>query len=95
MLKMQEIMGGFRKGVDTIGTLKVENTLDYSQGIDMLPKSDVIKYLLDGGSSVVIRPSGTEPKLKAYISIIANDKKEATAEEQVVLKDIERYLQKR
>ena len=32
-----------------------------------LPKSDVIKFFLDNGETITIRPSGTEPKLKAYI----------------------------
>ena len=89
MLKMQEIMGKFREKMNTIGDFNVENTLDYSQGLESLPKSDVIKYLLDGGSSVVIRPSGTEPKLKAYISVIAKDKNEATTKEKRIIQEIE------
>ena len=92
MLKMQEIMGHFREEVNTIGRLKVENTLDYSQGLDGLPKSDVIKYLLEGGSSVVIRPSGTEPKLKTYISVIGNDRASAEIIEAEIKNTLEQKM---
>ena len=56
--KMQEIMAEFRNGLDTIGPKKVENVLDYEKGLDGLPKSDVLKYLLEDQCSVVVRPSG-------------------------------------
>ena len=73
-----------REGVDAIGGLKVEKTIDYINGIDGLPKSDVIRFILEGGSSVVIRPSGTEPKLKAYISVIGDNNVEVhIIEEQI------------
>ena len=77
MAKMQEIMAGFHKGVDEIAGLKVIETQDYSAGLNGLPKSDVLKYLLEGNCSVVVRPSGTEPKLKMYISVSAEDKAKA------------------
>ena len=75
--KMQEIMKSFRQGVDSFAGLKVEKCLDYSQGLDGLPKSDVLKYLLAGNCSVVVRPSGTEPKLKVYLSVCAPNREEA------------------
>ncbi len=75
--KMQGIMASFREGISELGGKKVLTCLDYSKGIDGLPKSDVLKYLLEGDCSVVIRPSGTEPKLKAYVSVSATDKKAA------------------
>ena len=75
--KMQEIMKSFRQGVDSFAGLKVEKCLDYSQGLDGLPKSDVLKYQLAGNCSVVVRPSGTEPKLKVYLSVCAPNREEA------------------
>ena len=42
---------------------------DYSTGIGDLPKSNVLKFFLKGGSWIVVRPSGTEPKLKMYYSV--------------------------
>lgn len=76
MAKMQEIMKGFHGGLDEIGCAKVLRTEDYSVGLNGLPKSDVLKYYTSTGS-VVVRPSGTEPKLKTYISITAEDKEKA------------------
>lgn len=81
MHTMKGIMTKFRKGMDYIGKRKIINCLDYSCGIDNLPVSDVLKYELEDRCSVVIRPSGTEPKLKVYISVCGNSMTEAEAEE--------------
>ncbi len=90
--KMQSIMARFHEGLDEIGPKKVLTTLDYSKGLDGLPKSDVLKYLLDGNCSVVVRPSGTEPKLKTYISISAADKETAGAIEEKVVEALNIYF---
>ena len=79
--RMRDIMSSFRKGLSDIGGYKVEKCVDYSLGIDGLPSSDVIKFYLEGGSSVVVRPSGTEPKLKTYISVKGSDRVSAAAAE--------------
>lgn len=44
-----------------------------------LPQSDVLRYYLEGGTTISIRPSGTEPKCKIYFGIISDNKKEAQA----------------
>ncbi|MCD7758115.1 MAG: phospho-sugar mutase [Bacteroides uniformis] len=90
--KMESIMAKFHEGVSEIGPKKVLTTLDYSKGLDGLPKSDVLKYLLDGNCSVVVRPSGTEPKLKTYISISAKDKEAAAEMEQNVVEALKVYF---
>lgn len=90
--KMQEIMKKFHAGVDKFGSKKVETVLDYSQGLNGLPKSDVLKYLLEGKSSVVIRPSGTEPKLKVYISISAESMSAAKTVEQEIADQMNHYM---
>ncbi len=75
--KMQAIMKDFRSQKRELCGLKIEKCLDYSEGIDGLPKSDVLKFYLEGNCSLVVRPSGTEPKLKIYISISAESEDEA------------------
>ncbi|MEG0408095.1 MAG: hypothetical protein RR623_04405, partial [Bacilli bacterium] len=74
--KMQEIMNAFRSNNEILG-LDIKDVIDYSNGIDGLPKSNVIKLLLNDGSTIVVRPSGTEPKLKIYISNINDNKEKA------------------
>ena len=90
--KMQEIMAAFRRGISSFGGRKVEKLLDYSQGLEGLPKSDVLKFLLEGGCSLVVRPSGTEPKLKLYLSVTAEDAQNALAVEQGILEDAGKYF---
>ena len=71
--KMQKIMANLRNDpLDKINDVKIEKYNDYSLGIDGLPKSDVLKYFLKDGSTIVVRPSGTEPKLKMYISLLTD-----------------------
>ena len=90
--KMQEIMKSFRNGLESIGPKKVNKCLDYAEGLDGLPKSDVLKYLLDDNCSVVVRPSGTEPKLKTYISVSAKDMGEAERIEGEIAKVLEEMM---
>lgn len=90
--KMQDIMKEFHKGLDVIGGKKVVETLDYSKGLNGLPKSDVLKYMLEGNCSVVVRPSGTEPKLKTYISVSAENKEEAEALEKKMQESLKDYF---
>lgn len=93
MEKMQKIMIRFHEGFAYIGGKKVERILDYRKGLDGLPKSDVLKFLLEDNCSVVVRPSGTEPKLKTYISISANDRKSAVEMEQKILAEWKGYFE--
>lgn len=90
--KMQGIMAAFRQGISTFGGKAVEKVLDYSAGLEGLPKADVLKFYLDGGTTLVVRPSGTEPKLKLYLSVTAKDEAEAARIEQAILNDAEVYF---
>ena len=90
--KMQRIMALFRQGIQSFGGLRVEKVLDYSLGLDGLPKSDVLKFLLEGGCSLVVRPSGTEPKLKLYLSVTAEDAQAAAVIETSILAEAGQYF---
>ena len=92
--RMQEIMKTFRNGVSSFGGKKVVGLLDYAEGLDGLPKSDVLKFLLEGDSSVVIRPSGTEPKIKVYISVSAKNRETAKEEEREIAGELEKRFGK-
>lgn len=91
MEKMNSIMAGFHEGLDQIAGQKILRTEDYSVGLNGLPKSDVLKFYTDK-CSVVIRPSGTEPKLKAYISVTADDRAAAERIEKAIMSDLEKKL---
>ncbi|AXU54657.1 TPA: phospho-sugar mutase [Clostridioides difficile] len=65
--KIKEMMLYFRSvKIDNVADVKVDKILDYKDGVDDLPKSDVLKFLLEDDSWIAIRPSGTEPKIKFY-----------------------------
>ena len=76
--KMQSIMQSIRE-TDRIGSHRITHRDDYINGKDGLPPSNVIKFRLDDNITVVVRPSGTEPKIKIYISALA-DTREIAAE---------------
>ena len=82
MLEMREIMNKFRQLKDSFGDYKIQSVKDYAEGIDGLPKSNVLKFFLEDHCSIVIRPSGTEPKLKVYLSIMSKDGKSAQRKEE-------------
>lgn len=92
--KMQEIMKIFHsevgegRRIEDFAGKKIHTVLDYSRGLDGLPKSDVLKYLMEENCSVVVRPSGTEPKLKTYISVCAPDRNEAVEIERKITEQL-------
>lgn len=90
--KMQDIMRKLRGGIQEFGGKKVVNLLDYNLGLDGLPKSDVLKFLLEDNCSIVVRLSGTEPKLKMYISVSADKKEAAEKIEAQICTSAEEYL---
>lgn len=91
--KMKKIMGIVRSGAACVAGHKVIECLDYADGINGLPKSDVVKYKLDNQCSVILRPSGTEPKLKVYISACSETKAEACLETERISCDIQQKIE--
>lgn len=67
-LKIKEIMATMRnQSLGEINGSPIIRLDDFEKGVDGFPKSDVLKYYLEDGSWIALRPSGTEPKLKIYI----------------------------
>ncbi len=90
MEKMANIMDTLRADAPTeIGGFKVTAVSDYKasktvftdggEEVIDLPKSNVLAFALENGNKVIVRPSGTEPKIKAYITAIGNSKADAAA----------------
>lgn len=96
--KMQDIMKTFHNEVgeglkiESIAGKRIHTVLDYSKGLNGLPKSDVLKYLMEGNCSVVVRPSGTEPKLKTYISVSASSKEAAEKVEAQIVEEMQTFF---
>ena len=76
--EIQKIMKSMRaKNHTEIAGIKVKEYRDYQKGIEGLPKADVIQMVLEDGTYLTVRPSGTEPKIKFYISVVDSDRKVA------------------
>ena len=59
------------------GTRAITQVDDFLQGVGKFPREDILRYYLDDGSRVIIRPSGTEPKLKIYLDTQGDTRREA------------------
>ncbi|WP_144804258.1 phospho-sugar mutase [Curtobacterium sp. BH-2-1-1] len=72
----------------TLGGRAVETVTDYDAGVEGFPPSDILRYDLDGGARVIVRPSGTEPKVKVYIDTVADSPAEARALVEALADDV-------
>lgn len=75
-----------------IADLRITKTLDYIEGVEDLPPSDVLKLLFEDGSWIAFRPSGTEPKLKCYLSIVSKNATESQRKLLLIKQHIEKHL---
>lgn len=86
LAKIGELMSSFRSDPpQQVAGINVAKLLDYSLGLDGLPKENVLKFLLADGSWFTLRPSGTEPKIKFYFAV----RGESTVHAQDLLAKIE------
>lgn len=91
--KIQNLMTYFRnKGKSLFDG--ISEIIDFSQGIRDLPKENVLKYIWQDGSWMAVRPSGTEPKIKVYYSIVDKDRKKAQSRLDSIRKTIKEIIEK-
>ena len=80
MHTMQELMKKLRANApEDIAGYKVESVVDYDTDGTGLPRANVLEYHLDGGHKLMVRPSGTEPKIKVYLSAVGDSEAAADA----------------
>ncbi len=105
MEKMAKIMDNLRENppkeiagmnVTYIGDYKTSVAKDLENGTETvidLPKSNVLAYKVTGGNGVIVRPSGTEPKIKAYITAIGNSKENANEIAEKLIADANKFME--
>lgn len=89
MKKMSKLMLSLRKtSINSFNGFNVVKVADYLNSVEKdlitndekainLPKANVMAYSLEGGNAVIVRPSGTEPKIKVYVTAVGKDEKDA------------------
>ena len=78
--RMADIMAGLRAQPPAqVAGRDVAEVVDYAEGVGDLPKANVVEFRLAGGGKLIVRPSGTEPKIKAYLFAKAPDQTGADA----------------
>lgn len=94
MDKMAGIMQGLRdEPPKEFAGIPVTNVMDYQKPEETgLPAANVLIYSLEGGAKVVVRPSGTEPKIKAYFTTLGKDLAEAQAQKEKLAEAVGHYL---
>ena len=105
MKKMAEIMENLRNDpptnfagmnvlcVDDYKTSISKNTQTGEEATIELPKSNVLSYKLENGNGLIVRPSGTEPKIKAYITAIGENRDAAQALAEVMLAEADKFME--
>lgn len=104
MQKMSDMMTALRgnppaeiagEKVTLVSDYKMQTATDTETGKVTeitLPKSNVLAYKLSGGSGVIVRPSGTEPKIKIYITAVAKDRALAEEKTKAISADMEKIM---
>lgn len=88
-----EIMAALRAQQPAeLGGQAVAEIKDYQQGLDGLPKANVLKYMFADGGWMAVRPSGTEPKIKFYYSLKGSSMEEAAKRVAALQQAVKAYL---
>lgn len=95
MDKMARIMSTLRENAPTVVAGKaVQEVVDYKNSeATGLPSSNVLSYPLSDGAQIIVRPSGTEPKIKFYVTATGSTFEEAEALYTAILADAEKWLE--
>lgn len=100
--KIKACLDNLRKNpIKDIKGVKVKTFFDYKESMEKdlesgeikevkLPKSNVLKYVLEDGSWFVVRPSGTEPKMKVYLAVVGSDLEDSNKK----IKEFEKNIMK-
>ena len=76
-----------------IGGLKVIEYLDFNKNVNGLPKSDVVQLILEDETYLTVRPSGTEPKIKYYISVVDSNRTVAENKLEKIVDGFKKYVE--
>ena len=93
--KIGRIMDSFRGNPPReYGTLKAAEIIDYINGYEDIPASNVLKFMMDDGSWFAVRPSGTEPKIKFYYYAVSPEREESAARVEMMRSTVEQVIRK-
>lgn len=91
--KIQSLMTYFRNTGKNLFD-GIDDIMDFSTGIRNLPKENVLKYIWTDGSWMAVRPSGTEPKIKVYYSVVDSDRANAQTRLDAIRNKIREIIEK-
>ena len=92
ILHMNAIMKRFTWPMKNFDGLQLISGIDYSNGVYGLPASEVREYRFSDGSRFIVRPSGTEQKLKVYIETVGKSREDLNEKEGIIIKEIRKIL---
>ncbi len=104
MQKMADIMANLRANDPSeISGMKIVKISDYKESVEKdlvsgtekvikLPKSNVLAYNLEGNNAAIVRPSGTEPKIKIYVTAVGKDKNDAQRITDLIIADTKKLM---
>ena len=104
MQKMADIMANLRANDPSeISGMKIVKISDYKESVEKdlvsgtekvikLPKSNVLAYNLEGNNAAIVRPSGTEPKIKIYVTAVGKDKNDAQRITVLIIADTKKLM---